>query len=543
MKNGYDKIDDVFRKPLENLESTPPDEIFEKAFDISGVAKKTGYSGPWFSSAIILISGIILLTAAYIFLPTENNNQAANKLQNFSKNNNTALTENLSSNKTEILQSKENTNQIITPSPTIEKENNSSNILSSTVPVKTKTNNVTTNIPSGKTHNLTNTNPLIAITSVPVQDEIKTNKNPVDVTQNQTTDINSNNETPSTQVTPEERFTFNTSKSTKQNDENILSETVLSNETDPYIIHKLHSLKYSGISTVTINPELANFVNPDTTKIRFTHWAVDVSASAHILNTKIKALNPEKQSFTDSREEALKPGLSFFNTSAMITYQHKNLNLSGGISYSQFEEMTDYGMVLTNPVNSFALSYNGTPYTFNSGDNYYLVDTTQYWHYTYMSDSMIHVIDSVQKLDFDTSLVSIYDTLPITLFDTVDFSKLRAQYSLVEFPFWAGIEINKGNWGYSVNAGIIPGILFRRKGSFYNGTSEVMLPSETFPTQKFVLSGGLKLLFHYYPQSQLMLFVGPEIRTSFISSTPKNSGISQKWTSWGINGGIRYFFN
>ncbi len=271
-------------------------------------------------------------------------------------------------------------------------------------------------------------------------------------------------------------------------------------------------------------------------------WSADLSVSAHYLNSSIKSLNPETSLLADTRNNALEPGISSYNLSLMLNLHKNSFIASAGINYNMFSELTDYEIVLFNPRTHYDQYYNGTPYTFTFNGNYYQVDSTLYWHYTYVADSVIHVADSVQSYEIDTIPVSVFDSLAITKFDTADYSKLKANYSLIEFPLYAGIEINKGKWGYTFSAGIIPGFLMLRNGSLFNGTEEVLLPNDIFPLRKFVLSGGLKVQFNYYPGTKFMLFAGPEIKGLLINASEKGSGFQQKWYSWGLRGGIRYFF-
>jgi hypothetical protein len=190
------------------------------------------------------------------------------------------------------------------------------------------------------------------------------------------------------------------------------------------------------------------------------------------------------------------------------------------------------------------LSPNGNPYTFQSGNNYYLVDTSLgYWHYTYVLDSAIHVDDSVWAWETDTTQVWIFDSLYQTAYhDTLDMTRLDVRYSLVEVPLYFGYESTFGRFGYKLQAGILPGLLLRQSGQFYNGSEIVNVPSSLFPASRFCLSGEINVSAIYSLTDQWVISAGPKFKKSILPMKDVQSVWQQSWTQWGIQVGIKYFF-
>jgi len=536
MNNGHDKIDDVFREGLNGIKGDLPDSFFEESWAKSSPGKIQTSPASGLSTLYIIIPAAMVILGSVYFFSTEA------KIKN---------AELVSAETSEINYTRSHSGDISTSSADFTENlitDNTNNINEKKSKDIKQNNNVAINesTPNSKYSEISTNNKEIA-------NAVKTNE----TTQNNQT-VNSIKKENLTN-TPVENSINYSSDSENENkvtlNENVSSETVKNSESDLKNEITFATEKYGIISSkmmyvkntedikinspadllMGFNPAVVSQFNP-------AFWSAEIYASANYLFSKIKAVNPENDMLAESRQNSLNPGLSSFNYGLLLNYHKRFYILSAGINYNSFTEHTDYGMVLFNPQINYEQYYNGTPYNFTLNGNYYQVDSSSYWHYTYVVDSVLHIADSVQGFEIDTNLVSVFDSLAFSKFDTADYSKLKAKYSLIEIPLYAGIEINRGKWGYAISAGIIPGFLIRQSGSFINGSNEITLPDGLFPMRKFVLSGGLKIQFNYYPGTRLMLFAGPEAKISLINASEKNSGLSQKWYTVGLRGGIRYFF-
>jgi hypothetical protein len=492
MKNGHDKIDDVFRQPLGNTQSTLPDSFFEEAWEKYQqeihVTRGSWLSSKWFFliSASVIITGII----ATIAFSSSNEKQSGNRLSQESVM--------ISNNKPGDLPLSEKSGDI----------------------QKTE-------------------KPASVAQMIPAEDKNNTTALPAKVNANDRTVIPENKRISADHINTESYVS-----GTDQLNHNLFdSETKAGSSISKNINivpHRIRSIE-TGLSNEDYDISL-DYNNPELTQHNKRIWSAGISSSLLWLNSRINAINPELKTFAASRNDAYLPGFSSVNAGVDISYHSGRYIISAGLNYNQFTENTDYGIFLYNPQQSYLYYYNGSPYTYIQNGQYYLSDTTTYWHYTYVVDSVLHISDSVLTSEITHQVVNAIDSTLATRFDTADYSKLKAKYSLIELPLYAGFEWNHGRWGYGLSAGIIPGMLIRQSGSLFGGEGEVLLPADILPVRKFLLNAGLKFHFSFYPSEKIMIYAGPEMKGNIINAAGKSSGLHQQWLAWGLKGGLRYFF-
>lgn len=505
MKNGHDKIDDVFRERIGNMESSLPDSFFEETWN-KAQAGKTAISGSgWTWQFYVLIPAILIATGviAFLTIPT-------------------------AADESGIIASSEKHDYHSTR-PSFAANNPTKTIAESTV---------------------RNTTEITA-------PEMQNGKINADIAENKT-EISYHQ--PILKAIPTEKDIENNSseKYMPTGSNGLASEKITSNEanrtkqkSDPTDEVKQAPAGLSFSFMAPLKPDISNSIlsynlpdyNPQEFPEKKIHrWSAEASMIVSSTYTRLRSLLPETSTLVNARNDALSSSVSSYSGSLLFSFHYNTWLFSGGLSWQSFTEQTDYGMVLTNPQQSYHYYYNGSPYTYIENNNYYLVDSTSFWHYTYVVDSMWHVSDSILGFEIDTTLVNATDSSLLTRFDTADYSRLKASYSLFEIPLYAGFEICRGKWGYGFRGGVIPGILIRQQGSLFDGSQEVYLPSDIFPARKFILSAGVAGYLNFYPSEKMNLFAGPEIKATIINIAKTGSGIHQQWISTGVRGGIRYFF-
>lgn len=492
MKNGHDKIDDLFRQRLGSAETELPDAFFEETWEKAQSAKSTPpaswIAGKWW---MIITSAILISGAASVMYFTNN---TENQGQTIALRNR------------EIAQYNGQQGQA---KPLLADSH------------------ISYDTPSGNTTAADQTPaPKISANYTQSAKDNKSEQNKV---------LTEPHENSSVQ-TPVNQTDHSSSQYESSHTADILSAVSI----EIPVLAKINSL-FTNLLQVPEFGMVMDYQNPEYRKQK-KQWSAELFSSVHWLSSRINAINPEQQVFAASRNDALLPSFSSFNTGLALNLHTGRYLLSAGITYNCFTEHTDYGIFMYNPQQSYHYYYNGSPYTYISNGQYYLTDTNTYWHYTYVVDSMLHVSDSMLIKEINNTLVNAIDSALMTRFDTADYSKLKAKYSVIELPLYAGFEWNFGRWGYGLSAGVIPGMLIRQSGSLFGGEGEVMLPAGVLPVRKFILNAGAKLHVNFYPSEKMMLFAGPEFKGNILNASGKGAGLHQQWMFYGLRGGIRYFF-
>ena len=207
-----------------------------------------------------------------------------------------------------------------------------------------------------------------------------------------------------------------------------------------------------------------------------------------------------------------------------------------GLQVSKFTEQINTDKILTNPS-----VFQNIDITQNS-----LIDTTGgYYHYYYVSDSNVRVIDSVWTWKVDTSLYNVYDTVNKTTYDTITNPSWKNSYSFIDLPLSFGWQKNFGRFNFGIKTGPIINLLITTKGSIpikYNNTIILTDIKDEFKKYQFGLSWQAAATLGYFISSNFAVECSPYYRFTLIGIKPINTGAEIKNNSFGLQLGLRYYF-
>lgn len=212
----------------------------------------------------------------------------------------------------------------------------------------------------------------------------------------------------------------------------------------------------------------------------------------------------------------------------------KGWHVSGGIQYNSF----------SNNYHSENLLYNGhTEFTLQQTNQFWEIDTSGFWHYTWVSDSIIHISDSVWVWEYDSTLITQYDSISASAFDTLKNAKWGRTIKALEFPISAGYSWQHGTLSYGFAAAVIPGFIIQQKGNIYagiNGTSPFIIyaSTESFQFTLGVMASGT-LSWHFQPRWAIDLSV---LGRKQLLIQSDETDATQPFMSGGLSAGLRYFF-
>lgn len=225
----------------------------------------------------------------------------------------------------------------------------------------------------------------------------------------------------------------------------------------------------------------------------------------------------------------------FENTLAelQINVDFGSFFLSSGIKYLTFNDRFHEKELLYNPHEEWNSEL----------QQYWQVDTSSYWQYYYMSDSVVHVIDSAWVTEIDSSLIDDYVLTMRDAYDTIPNAKWQRRICVAELPLMIGKQFTFKNSTFSVSTGLGFALLLSSKGEIYNGPNSV----ESFSiysaeSKNIAISFLMNVSYEYFITEHLSLQFMPYFRKSLnsIISSPESEKL-KPWSA-GISGGIRYYF-
>lgn len=273
-------------------------------------------------------------------------------------------------------------------------------------------------------------------------------------------------------------------------------------------------------------------------------FAVDAFWSGFMHQSNFSNTNPETQTFSLLRNDAVKPVNGYECFGINFNMNNKHFLIQAGISVAKVTDEFTYASLLLHPRQKFVFTQNNNPYNYVDNGNYFLIDTPGgYWHYTYVSDSMIHVSDSIWQSIIDTNLVSIYDSTLKTVYDTLKNKKLRNTYSYFEIPVMVGYEVSLGNFDFALKGGIITSFLINTSGNntTYN-TGELNSISTYLPFEKVFFSGIISVSVNYNITDHWGVYAEPYYRQSLSGMLQNNNILNQRVNAYGARFGLRYKF-
>ncbi|OFY10322.1 MAG: hypothetical protein A2W93_12835 [Bacteroidetes bacterium GWF2_43_63] len=179
----------------------------------------------------------------------------------------------------------------------------------------------------------------------------------------------------------------------------------------------------------------------------------------------------------------------------------------------------------------------------NLTNQFWLTDSIGYWHFTYVSDTTIHVLDSVWAWEIDSALVQEFDTISIAKYDTLQNARWKRNIRYLELPVMIGKTISVSRLTFGLSGGFGFGILYNSEGEYYLGAESGQVFSVMAAETKkicfsFLAAGSVSYLLN----ERWAVEVVPWYRKML---TPVFSGEmqgTQKPWSAGLSAGIRYNF-
>jgi len=200
---------------------------------------------------------------------------------------------------------------------------------------------------------------------------------------------------------------------------------------------------------------------------------------------------------------------------------------------------------ITDQFSSRQLIYNETAgFEWTLISQYLQVDSTGYWHYTYVSDTAIHVADSVWAYDYDSLLVQTFDSTAATLYDTLQNVQWKREIKFVEVPLMFGRTFCLKRFSISIEGGIGCGILYVSEGTYYNGITaqQPFTAMNNIASKKLVCSFIGRGTVSYNISERMAIELSPWYRQMLTPIQFNETQNTRKPWSAGLSAGFRYFF-
>jgi hypothetical protein len=252
--------------------------------------------------------------------------------------------------------------------------------------------------------------------------------------------------------------------------------------------------------------------------------------------TQQPVLNLSKSDNEDNNKYIYKMDWPSGSIGLNVKLEKKHFFGEVGLQLSKFTEKISTDKMLTNPYGFHTLEI--------SGQNEQ-VDSTGYYHYFYISDSNIRVIDSVWAWEIDTSFYNTYDDVYKTAYDTLLNPSWKNSYTFIDMPLFFGWQMNFGRFNLGIKTGPIINMLLTVKGNMpirYNNTVILGDMKEEFKKYQFGLSWQAAATLGYFMTSNLVLECSPYYRFTILGIKPVSTGAEIKNNSFGLQLGLRYYF-
>ncbi|MEI6123407.1 MAG: hypothetical protein WCQ95_07235 [Bacteroidota bacterium] len=222
------------------------------------------------------------------------------------------------------------------------------------------------------------------------------------------------------------------------------------------------------------------------------------------------------------------------------------LNVKAEMKYFFF----DFGVQYTHLTEKFvANQINYNAHNLQSialaGQNMTIDTMGGYYHYYYMADTIVRLIDSVWTWKTDTSLMNLYDTTYKKVYDTLRNASWRNSYSFIEIPLAFGWQKNFGRLAIGVKTGPIVSMLVATKGHIpyaVVASPSLVAVSDEFKKYRLGMSWQIAALCNYQLNYRMLLELAPYYRFNLVGIKSAASGNKLLNNSFGIQLGVRYYF-
>ena len=291
------------------------------------------------------------------------------------------------------------------------------------------------------------------------------------------------------------------------------------------------------LTTTNDQPEMLQYITAETQKKykRPLLWSGAVYAAHSVIQPDIiHVAEPiDDAQFKYSSKMNFPSGV--IGLSARAEKKHFFFDL--GLQYSKFTEKITANHINYNPHNVQKINLTGQ--TTN-------IDTTGgYYHYYYIADSVIRILDSVWTWKTDTLFSNIYDTTNKKMYDTLRNAAWKNTYTFIEIPLTIGWQKNFGRINIGFSTGPIISMLITTKGNLpYNivESPTMIALSNEFKKFRFGMSWQVSGFAGYQFNSRMLIELSPYYRFNVIGIKSSNSGNKLINNSFGIQLGLRYYF-
>lgn len=230
--------------------------------------------------------------------------------------------------------------------------------------------------------------------------------------------------------------------------------------------------------------------------------------------------------------QQIKPSIMNFQLLSEVEMGH--FWLSSGIQYTRLDANWSMDEILFNE------QLINTPILISQNITY---DSIGYWHYTYTSDSMIHVSDSVWAYNIDSTVINNYDTVQTNTYDTLSGAKAGIRISSFELPLVVGVRKQIGSFDVRLGAGFIIGRQLSISGNTIGSNqSETGLVNarDYFIQKQWTTSWMLTAHIRKSISERISLGLNPYYRNNFSGLGKLDGGKSSGSSAFGINFTLNY---
>jgi hypothetical protein len=493
MKNQKEKIDLLFKDEISDYEIAPPAELKEKVFiemQASGFYNKKG------RNILIMLLLLVISIMAFISVLIYNNDNLAfvNSIKNYSSK--PQITE-----KGNILTSVNKNKEIAIPLQDNKfKENKNQTQDHNSFLTQNKPDKIDTKSISNQNETIITTDP-----DIQKSNDISINDKP--------------------EVIVNDSYVINEKNSNIENS----PPTIYNNTSLPERINIIDIANFS-IYDGNINDKLVRKIKTKQPLL----ISMDLNAGHSLVQGSV--LNIAKANNEDANNYTSKMQWLSGSIGMNIKFEKKHFFGEAGIQISKFTEEISTDKILANPYGFHTLEI--------SGQNTQ-VDSTGYYHYFYISDSNIRVIDSVWAWDIDTSFYNTYDDVYKTAYDTLLNHSWKNSYTFIDIPLFFGWQMNFGRLNLGFKTGPIINMLISVKGNMpilYNNTIILSDIKNEFKKYRFGLSWQAAATVGYFISSNIAVELSPYYKFNLIGIKPINKEAEIKNNSFGLQVGLRYYF-
>ena len=539
------KIDELFSKGIEGFSVSPSNDLKKKVFASPSAIKPLK---PWYMGAngLLLAGSIITVSVILIYFGINyNNNYKNTAIYNNNINNYTNKNYKLINSSYNISQNKnsDSKNEISNIATKNNQEiNNINNINQTTLFTKPKL-KVPNTAPSAHGSCL---------------HEPTTQKSKNDKEVSNTNDITNNTNNFSELTNTVKSSELNESENNSQlplvrvptNQTTTPLVSVFTNQTNSTLLTLRHSELVSESAIILMNSlfptilpqqcaEYMKLISEKPAHYKKGLWYIEANSGMFLTNYKVTTNNNEYTSAKNAKQVMLKTSFGC-EMGINAVYQQKKVVFKAGLSYSNIGEKLSGKIFLNNPYNTTSINYNGGYYETIINGNYYDIDSTSYYHYTYTQDSIIHVSGSTLAWDTHNRPVDVLDTVNITKYDTIPETVLYNKIRYVQVPLSVGYAFPFGRFGCTILATVTPGYFVKVNGSQMSVTNYPAIePYSKNTIKKFALSAGIGVEFNYHLNETLIIGIEPYFRKSILGMYNKDYKLNQNANNYGFRLSIR----